>query len=130
MAEEIDIQELGPQADGVHRSARGPVYVERALPGERVRVEIQRGSGGVLRGELREVLAPVPERTDAPCPHYDACGGCTIQHATQPFYRDWKVGIVGAALAREGLSPARWLEPVFLPAGARRRTTFAALKKQ
>ncbi len=126
---ELDISELGPQADGIHRSAQDPVYIDRALPGEKVRADVQRGSGGVLRGELREIVTPSPDRIAAPCIHYDVCGGCSIQHASEAFYRDWKTGVVRAALAREDLSPETWLDPVFIPAATRRRATFVALKK-
>jgi 23S rRNA (uracil1939-C5)-methyltransferase len=63
-----------------------------------------------------------------PCPNYDVCGGCTLQHADEGFYRDWKVAIVRDALRRKGLSPKTWRDPVFVPPGTRRRATFNAHK--
>ncbi len=129
MTDELLIHELGPMGDGMHRSERGHVYVGRALPGDLVQVKIQEGTGGVLRGELIRVITASPHRVQAPCVNYDVCGGCTIQHADNAFYRNWKIEIVRAALSREGLEPEVWREPVFLPAGQRRRVTFAAAKK-
>ena len=128
MAGEIRIDELGPKGDGISSSQRGRVYIERALPGETVRANIRRGDDGMLRGEIVAVVEASPHRVKAPCPHYDLCGGCTLQHADEGFYRDWKVAIVRDALKRKGLTPKTWREPVFVPPATRRRATFNAHK--
>jgi 23S rRNA (uracil1939-C5)-methyltransferase len=129
MAGELLIHELGPKGDGIHRGARERIYIDRALPGDVVRANLRRGEDGLLRGELIEIVAPSPQRVAAPCPHYEVCGGCTLQHARDDFYRDWKIAIVREALRKKGLDSACWGAPVFLPPGTRRRATFAALKK-
>jgi len=129
MAGDLTIHELGPKGDGVHDSARGRIYVDRTLPGDAVQAVIRRGDDGVMRGDLVEVRKPSPHRVPAPCQYYDLCGGCTMQHAEDQYYRDWKLEIVRDALAKKGLKPKVWLDPVFLPAGTRRRATFAAYKK-
>lgn len=123
------IHDLGAQGDGIHQAGPERIYVERALPGETVRVKYCGSEGGLKRADLVEVITASPERTQAPCVHYDVCGGCGLQHARETFYRTWKAGIVENILARNGLAPARWLPPVFLAPGQRRRVTFAALKK-
>ncbi|MBL8644073.1 MAG: class I SAM-dependent RNA methyltransferase [Rhodospirillaceae bacterium] len=120
------IHDLGPKGDGIHRSDQGPIYIDRALPGDTVKAQVQRGSGGVLRGELLEIVAPSPHRVPAPCPHFETCGGCTLQHADVAFYREWKTGWVRAALRKANVEPERWEAPAFLPEGTRRRVTFAA----
>ncbi|HXR85548.1 MAG TPA: class I SAM-dependent RNA methyltransferase [Stellaceae bacterium] len=128
MAGEIRIDELGPKGDGISSSQRGRVYIERALPGETLRANIRRGDDGMLRGEIVAVLEASPHRVKPPCPNYDLCGGCTLQHADEGFYRDWKVAIVRDALKRKGLTPKTWREPVFVPPATRRRATFNAHK--
>jgi len=130
MATELLIHHLGPQGDGVHRGADGPVYVERALPGETLEAKVHKGAGGVLRGEPARILAPSPHRVAAPCTHYEVCGGCSVQHADETLYRAWKTGIVRDALLKKGLAPQRWTAPVFLAAASRRRVTFAAIKQK
>jgi 23S rRNA (uracil1939-C5)-methyltransferase len=128
MAGEIHIDELGPKGDGISQSKRGRVYVDRALPGETVRADIRRGDDQMLRGEITALVEASPHRVKAPCPNYDVCGGCTLQHADEGFYRAWKVAIVRDALRRKGLTPALWRDPVFVPPGTRRRATFNAHK--
>lgn len=125
----LAIGALGPKGDGIHESGRGRIYVDRALPGDVIRAKIRRGEDGLLRGDLLEVVKPSPHRVKAPCPNYEVCGGCTIQHADAEFYRNWKTEIVREALRKKSLKPRLWRDPVFLPAGNRRRATFAAFKK-
>lgn len=129
MPRDLLIHELGPKGDGVHRSRGGAVYVDRALPGDRIEATIRRDAGGVLRGELLKVVKASPHRVRPPCPNYHVCGGCTLQHAKDEFYRRWKLDVVGEALRSKGLKPRVWRDPVFLPAGDRRRATFTAYKK-
>ncbi len=129
MPGDLLIHELGPKGDGIHRSPTGTVYVDRALPGDRVLAKIGRDLDGVLRGDLLRLVKPSPHRVQAPCPNYDVCGGCTLQHASAEFYRHWKLDMVRAALRGKGLKPLHWHEPVFLAPGDRRRATFTAVKR-
>ncbi|MDX2142816.1 MAG: class I SAM-dependent RNA methyltransferase [Rhodospirillaceae bacterium] len=129
MAADLVIHELGPLGDGIHRAPGGPVYVERALPGETVQANVRAGSGGVLRGTLTNLVTASPHRVPAPCPHYDVCGGCALQHADDAFYRDWKLENVRSALRKKALEPRVWNAPIFVPPATRRRATFVAVKK-
>ena len=55
MADEVEIESLGAQGDGVAES--GALYVPYSLPGERVRV-VRHGD----RGRVEAVLKASPER--------------------------------------------------------------------
>ncbi|HLI22703.1 MAG TPA: class I SAM-dependent RNA methyltransferase [Stellaceae bacterium] len=134
MATELLIDELNAKGEGVGRpirtaKARENAYIYRALPGDRVEAALRRDIDRVLRGDVVAIVEASPHRVEAPCAYYGACGGCTMQHARDDFYRSWKLGLVRTALARAGLEPQRWQEPVFLPPGGRRRATFTALKR-
>ncbi|MBX7198097.1 MAG: class I SAM-dependent RNA methyltransferase [Rhodospirillaceae bacterium] len=129
MTESLRIEDLAPLGDGISPSEKGRIYVDRTLPGDVVTARVHK-AGGMLRGDLLAVVEPSPHRVQAPCAHYDICGGCTLQHASEAFYRDWKTGVVRTALARQGLAPELWHDPVFLPAATRRRATFAAVRKK
>jgi 23S rRNA (uracil1939-C5)-methyltransferase len=114
---ELEILRVGAQGDGV---AEGPVYAPFTLPGERVLAKVQAG-----RGEVAEVLAPSPERQAPVCPHFHACGGCALQHWSEPGYLDWKAGIIREALSREELE-TEILAPLACPPGSRRRLALHA----
>lgn len=129
MAADLLISELNAKGEGVHRGPRENAYIYRALPGDRVEAALRRDIDRVLRGDVTAVLEASPHRVAAPCPHYAACGGCTLQHADSDFYRQWKAGLVRSALEKAGLEPQTWHAPVFLPPGGRRRVTFTAEKR-
>ena len=60
-----------------------PVSVKNVLPGQTVRFRIKKTSPGKCEGTLLELLEPSPEETAPDCPHYGACGGCSLR--TLPY---------------------------------------------
>lgn len=126
-ARELEIVRLGAQGDGVAETPAGPVFVPRALPGERVRAEV---AGGQASGHARliEVLAASPDRVAAPCRHFGACGGCVAQHMSEGVYRDWKREMVGTAFAHRALRMVLDDMVIIAPA-TRRRVALGAEKR-
>lgn len=115
----LTIDRLGHLGDGIVAGPDGPVFVPRALPGELVEGEVVAG-----RMDGPAVVTPSPERRRAPCPHYAACGGCALMHATDAFVAGWKAGVVAEALSAQGLSTE--ILPIHTsPGQSRRRATLA-----
>lgn len=99
---EITIQTLGTSGEGVGRAADFTVFVPDALPGERVLARIDEIKKTYARGKLVEVLEKSPERTEPPCPIYDSCGGCQLQHLSYGGQLHWKRQQVVDAVERIG----------------------------
>ena len=99
-------------------------YLPCTLPGERVRVAglIRRGQGWTGSAA---VLAPSPDRQPGPCPHFGACGGCTLQHWQDAPYAAWKAGQVQAALTRAGYPDVPMAPLARTPQADRRRVDLA-----
>lgn len=115
----LTIDRLGHHGDGIAAGADGPLYAAMTLPGEVVR--------GALTGDRMvtpEVIQPSPDRVSAPCPHYRACGGCALQHASDGFVARWKAGVVTQALAAHGIT-ARVQGVATSPPRSRRRAALA-----
>lgn len=113
---EVTIERLGHQGDGI---AAGPIFAPRTLPGEVV-------SGDIADGRLDQarIMTPSSDRVKPGCAHYNGCGGCSLQHASDDFVAKWKVQIVEHALKAQGLSTSiRGLATS--PANARRRATLS-----
>lgn len=117
MSDVLTIERLGHLGDGI---APGPVYVKGVLPGEEVTGEI---TGNVLKAP--RIVTPSPDRVSPPCRHAKSCGGCQLQHASDPFVLAWKREVVQAALAAHGVE-AEVLPPLTSPHQSRRRASFAA----
>lgn len=88
--------------EGLGRLEGRAVLVPFVLPGERVRVRGVGEKPGLLRAELREVLAAAPERVAPPCPYFRRCGGCHYQHAGYQTQLELKRGILEDQLRRIG----------------------------
>ena len=69
--------------------------VPRVLPCE----EVEPRPDGTWR-----IVKPSHDRVAPPCPHFAACGGCVMQHASDPFVACWKAGIVKGALEGQGIA--------------------------
>jgi 23S rRNA (uracil1939-C5)-methyltransferase len=82
----IEILSLDMEARGVGRlvnedgSPGKVVFVEGALPGERVRYATYRRKSKFEQATLVEVLRTSSMRVKPPCPVFDTCGGCSMQH--------------------------------------------------
>lgn len=79
------IEALDLDAKGVaHRADGKVVFVEGALPGERVAVQIHRKKNDWEAGTLTALLQASSQRVLPRCPHFGlhqgACGGCRMQH--------------------------------------------------
>lgn len=78
---------------------------------------------------FKEILKPVSVRKPAICPHFTKCGGCTLQHLEDQFYKDYKKSIVTTYFNQSGLDPYIVEDPILIPAGHRRRTNMDIRKK-
>ncbi|SFH79408.1 23S rRNA (uracil(1939)-C(5))-methyltransferase RlmD [Halomonas xianhensis] len=101
----IEVVRLAHDGRGVARNAEGKtLFIDRALPGERVDVAIHRSRKRYDEGHVRAWRVTSSERVDAFCPHYERCGGCDLQHLALDAQRHHKSQVLIEQLARQGLS--------------------------
>ena len=109
---ELTIDGLAQGGAGVGRWDGRPVFVQGALPGETVRVQLHERREAWARGSMRELLfAPAAERTSPPCPVYGVCGGCDWQHLALSGQRAAKQTILHEQLTHVGRYAAATVEP-------------------
>lgn len=102
--ETVELTTTGVAAggDAIARDEGGRVvFVEGALPGEVVRVELTEQRRDFARARVVEVVSPSPDRVDAPCAAFArGCGGCPWQWVAPEAQRGLKRDIVVDALRR------------------------------
>ena len=78
------------------------VFVENALPGDRVLATVYRKRRQYAEARAVEILAPSPFRVLARCGHVPICGGCRFQDFDYPEQLRHKLRQVEACLAHLG----------------------------
>ena len=81
----LAIESLDLEARGVARNAAGKVvFVEGALPGERVQARVGRRKANWEQATMTALARESSQRVVPVCPHFGlhggACGGCKMQH--------------------------------------------------
>jgi len=76
------------------------VFVDLALPGQRVRARLDRVKPRFAEARTLEVLSPGPDDVAPPCRHFGPCGGCDWQHLAYPAQLEWKRRLVADGLRR------------------------------
>ncbi len=99
----VSIHGIGAHGEGVGRLEDGrAVFVHRTAPGDVASVAVTRDGPRWARARLLRVLEPTSQRREPPCPLYDRCGGCSLQHVPYPTQLDVKRDRVVQALGRIG----------------------------
>lgn len=98
----IDIIGMNHDGEGVGRANGYTLFVQGALPGETVRVRVMKTKKQYGYAKLLEIVKASPDRVSAPCPIYDQCGGCQIQHMSYAGQLAWKRQLVVDNLQRIG----------------------------
>ena len=114
---EAEVVDLAHDGRGVARHEGKTIFVEGALPGERVRLRIFKRRRAFDEALLVEILAPSPDRVEPACAHFGVCGGCSLQHLAPEAQLAAKQRQLLDNLERIGrVKPQRVLEPIRGPA--------------
>ncbi len=74
------IESLDHEARGITRLDGKTIFVEGALPGERVEFVSHRRKPTYEVARVERILKASPDRVTPKCPHFGVCGGCSMQH--------------------------------------------------
>ncbi|MTD32098.1 23S rRNA (uracil(1939)-C(5))-methyltransferase RlmD [Planomicrobium sp. YIM 101495] len=76
----LTIKRLGINGEGVGFFKRNVVFVQGALPGEEITAQVTDVKRNFAEARIVKMRKSSPHRQEAPCPIYDSCGGCQLQH--------------------------------------------------
>ncbi len=99
---EIDVDRAAMEGRGVGRLGELVVFVDRALPGERVTARVTRSQRNFAQARALTVLRPSPSRVPGRCVHLANCGGCSWQELEYEAQLDTKTDLVRESLERLG----------------------------
>lgn len=101
----VTIERLAHGGHGVGSLDGLTVLVPRTAPGDVVDVRLTEYRRRYAFGEVLALRQASPWRVSAPCPLYDDCGGCHLQHLRYAYQLTHKTTQVQEALARIGKLP-------------------------
>lgn len=96
----LTIKRLGINGEGIGYFKRNVVFVPGALPGEEITAQVTTIKRNFIEARVLKMRKPSPHRQTPPCPIYDACGGCQLQHMTYSQQLIEKRDLVVQALER------------------------------
>jgi 23S rRNA (uracil1939-C5)-methyltransferase len=81
----LEVESIDLEAQGVAHDAEGKVvFIEGALPTERVQVQVHRRKNNWEQASVTAIARESSQRVRPACPHFGlhagACGGCKMQH--------------------------------------------------
>ncbi len=88
------IESLDHHGRGITKIDNKISFIENALPGEIVEVNITKNKKKYLEGNVKKYIKYSKNRVTAPCKYYNFCGGCNIMHlkyADQLKFKENKV---------------------------------------
>lgn len=97
-----DIIGIGHEGEGVGRVDGFTLFIQGALPGEKVLAKVMKLKKQFGYAKLLKVLEPSTDRVEPPCPVYKQCGGCQLQHLSYEAQLKWKRQSVVDSLERIG----------------------------
>ncbi|MEK5233320.1 23S rRNA (uracil(1939)-C(5))-methyltransferase RlmD [Lysinibacillus sp. FSL K6-0232] len=96
----LTIKRLGINGEGVGFYKRNVVFVKGAIPGEEITAQVTKTERNFAEAEILTIRKASKYRQEAPCPVYNECGGCQLQHMTYDKQLIEKRDIVIQALER------------------------------
>ncbi|MBI5754402.1 23S rRNA (uracil(1939)-C(5))-methyltransferase RlmD [Candidatus Peregrinibacteria bacterium] len=76
---EFDVHALAFGGAGLGKHEGLTIFVEKTMPGDRVRAALTKIKNNFCEARLVEVVKPSPDRIKARCPYFGVCGGCQLQ---------------------------------------------------
>jgi 23S rRNA (uracil1939-C5)-methyltransferase len=110
---EARIESLDHEGRGIARLDGKAVFIDGALPGERVIWQATRIKPNFEEGEAQVILKESPDRVTPGCGFFGLCGGCAMQHASPALQLAAKQRVLEDNLARIGkVEPEQILPPI------------------
>lgn len=76
----IQIEKLSHDGRGIGHINGKTVFVQNALVGEHVTIRMIKQHSRFDETKAIEIIEPSAQRVVAACPHFNECGGCSLQH--------------------------------------------------
>jgi 23S rRNA (uracil1939-C5)-methyltransferase len=110
---EVEIEDLSHDGRGIARINGKVMFVNGALPGEKVVAKHTGGNKNFEEGLAIEVLHASEDRVEAQCQFYAVCNGCTMMHLAPQKQIEFKQNTLKQNLIKMAkIEPEKWMDPL------------------
>ncbi|MBB2953148.1 23S rRNA (uracil(1939)-C(5))-methyltransferase RlmD [Sphingobacterium sp. JUb56] len=109
---DIAIIDIAEEGKGVGKTDDLVLFVEKAIPGDVVDIELMRKKKSFGEGRIQTLKKASEYRVEPFCEHFGVCGGCKWQHMTYDAQLLFKQQSVENALTRIGKVDTSSMEPI------------------
>lgn len=99
---QVEIESMAPGGQGFTKQPGIPIFVNRAVPGDKVEIELYDVRKDFAHARIVQLLQPSPMRAEPPCKLFKVCGGCQWQHIAYDQQIELKTDIVKQAVRHIG----------------------------
>ncbi|MGO3691433.1 23S rRNA (uracil(1939)-C(5))-methyltransferase RlmD [Marinobacter sp.] len=108
-----EVESLSHDGRGIARQDGKVLFVDGALPGEKVMAKVVSTRSKFDELRTLEVLESAPDRQTPPCEFADLCGGCSLQHMSSDAQIRFKENTLREQFAHfGGIEPEEWIAPL------------------
>lgn len=112
---EVEITAMSSEGRGIAHVDERTVFIDQALPGERVLFKYTRLTSKIAEGCTTEVLQASDLRVEPKCEAFKMCGGCSLQHMSSAAQIDLKQSMLLDQLKHNDVIPEEVLPPLLGP---------------
>lgn len=106
---EAEIKDMEFPAKGIAYVEDKKVFIKNAIVGQKVKARIKRNRKKYADAKLIGVLEKSPMESDAFCPHFDVCGGCSRQTIPYNKQLEMKANLVKNLIDDSGIENYEFL---------------------
>lgn len=108
----IQVIDIAEEGKGVGKSDELVIFIDKAVPGDIVDVELMRKKKKFFEGRIHNLVKASEHRTEPFCEHFGVCGGCKWQHLNYDAQLQFKQKSVSNALQRLAKVDVAGMEPI------------------
>ena len=112
---EADIRAMSSEGRGIANVNDRTVFIDQALPGEKVLFKYTRLNKKIAEGRAVEIIKASDLRVEPKCSVFDMCGGCSLQHMSSAAQIELKQDMLLDQLKQHELVPEEILPPLTGP---------------
>lgn len=108
----IEVVDIAEEGKGVGKSDDLVLFIDKAIPGDVVDVELTRRKRRFYEGKIQRLVKPSVHRKEPFCQHFGTCGGCKWQHMNYAAQLEFKQKSVVDALERLAKVDTSFIETI------------------